>query len=332
MSSSRGRLEKLYQYRYAVALLLVIAAVAFSVSNPPADLKRDMKTAPYELFESGTDFVVNYLQVEADPLLSGIKFFLEYVFEGLQRFFSGFPVYTFLVWGLTIPLPSILMLAIPLAWLVSDKEAVLATVVGFGFVAIMGLWKEATITLSIVIEAASLIILFGIPIGIIMSKSDLIEKIVTPVLDFMQTISAFVYLIPVVILFGIGTTPAIVATCIFCSPPIIRLTNLGIRQISAEIREAGIAFGCNPIQLLLKVELPNASPTLFAGVNQTIMLSFAMSVMASLIGSGGLGEVVLIGISRLEVGTGLIGGVSVALIAIVLDRFTRRLGEIKGQA
>ena len=167
----------------------------------------------------------------------------------------------------------------------------------------------------------------GIPLGIIASRSDGFSAAIRPILDTMQTTPAFVYLVPVVMLFSIGTVAGVIATIIFAMPPIIRLTNLGIRQVHPELIEAAQAFGSTPMQVLLKVQIPLALPTIMAGLNQTIMLSLSMVVIAALIGAGGLGVPVFQGLNSLQVGLAGIGGISIVLMAMVLDRITQSLGD-----
>ncbi len=191
----------------------------------------------------------------------------------------------------------------------------------------MTLWQETMSTVALVISASIVAIVVGVPIGIAMSRNDTVERLVRPVLDLMQTMPPFVYLIPAAIFFGLGKVPGTIATVVFAMPPAVRLTNLGIRQVSEENIEAGLAFGCTPRQLLTKVQMPLAMPTIMQGVNQTIMLSLSMVVIASMIGAGGLGNVVLTGIQRLNVGLGFEGGLGVVLIAILLDRLTQTFGD-----
>jgi glycine betaine/proline transport system permease protein len=167
----------------------------------------------------------------------------------------------------------------------------------------------------------------GIPLGIACSRSDRLERTVRPVLDAMQTLPAFVYLVPVVMLFGIGNVPGVLVTIVFALPPLVRLTNLGIRQVPADKIEASRAFGCTPRQMLYKVQLPLATPTIMAGINQTLMLSLSMVVIASMISVGGLGQMVLRGIGRLDLGLATVGGVGLVLLAIFLDRLTQAMGE-----
>ncbi|NLP36772.1 MAG: ABC transporter permease subunit [Firmicutes bacterium] len=210
-----------------------------------------------------------------------------------------------------------------IAYFLAGKRVALFTLAGLLFIAAIDLWPETIITLSLVIEATLLALLIGIPTGILAAKSDILDRLLHPVLDFMQTMPAFVYLIPAIMIFRMGAVPAVISTVIFAMPPTIRLTNLAIRQVPKELVEAGEAFGSNWFQMLLKVELPQALPTIMAGVNQCIMLSLSMVVIASMIGAGGLGSVVLNGLSNLDVGLGFEGGIAVVIIAIILDRLTQ---------
>ncbi|MHA7834626.1 MAG: ABC transporter permease, partial [Algiphilus sp.] len=190
----------------------------------------------------------------------------------------------------------------------------------------MDLWEQTMDTLGLVLAATLVALGVGLPSGVAMAKSDIVAAVVRPVLDFMQTLPAFVYLIPAVLFFGLGEVPGTIATVIFSMPPAVRLMNLGIRHVPVENVEAGRAFGCNSAQLLFKVELPLAMPSIMAGVNQTIMLALSMVVIASMIGAGGLGNTVLTGIQRLDVGLGFEGGLGVVILAIILDRLTQSFG------
>lgn len=204
----------------------------------------------------------------------------------------------------------------------------LGTQIGYG----MGLWASTMETLALVLASAALALVLGIPLGVAASKSDLMERVLRPVLDFMQTMPAFVYLIPAVLLFQLGEVPGVVATVVFAMPPAVRLTNLGIRQVPDEVVEAATSFGSTAWQMLVKVELPVALPTIMAGVNQTIMLALSMVVIAALIGAGGLGEKVLQGITQLRIGLGFESGIAVVILAIYLDRVTQALGDRAGPA
>jgi ABC-type proline/glycine betaine transport system permease subunit len=190
-------------------------------------------------------------------------------------------------------------------------------------IGIVGLWGLMLTTLSIVIASVALSVLLGFPIGILISTSDRANRWVRPILDTMQTMPVFVYLIPAVLLFGLGKTPAVIATTIYAIVPIIRLTNLGIRQVDTEVVEAAKAFGSTKAQAMMKVQIPQAWPTIMAGVNQTLMMAMAMVVTASMIGAAGLGMEVLISVNRVEVGRGLVSGTAVVLLAILLDRLSQ---------
>ncbi|HLS05975.1 MAG TPA: proline/glycine betaine ABC transporter permease [Wenzhouxiangella sp.] len=207
-------------------------------------------------------------------------------------------------------------------WRVGWKFAVFGAV-ALSVIVGMELWRETVQTLALVLAASAVALAVGIPAGIAMARSKLVETVARPVLDFMQTMPSFVYLIPAAIFFGLGAVPGAIATVVFSMPPAVRLTNLGIRQVDIEQIEAGLAFGCTRRQLLTKVQLPLALPSIMAGVNQTIMLALSMVVIASMIGAGGLGTTVLTGIQRLNVGLGFEGGLGVVILAILLDRITQ---------
>jgi glycine betaine/proline transport system permease protein len=225
----------------------------------------------------------------------------------------------------------ILMVAIltGIAFYVAGRGVALFTALGMLLIVNMGYWTSTMETLTLVLGSVLIALLIGIPIGIWSAKSEVVEKVVRPVLDFMQTLPAFVYLIPAVTFFSLGAVPGVIATLIFSLPPAVRLTNLGIRQVPEEIREAALSFGSNPRQLLFKAELPVALPTIMAGVNQTIMLALSMVVIAGMIGAGGLGNQVLKGITQMRMDLGFEAGISIVILAIFLDRVTQSLSKPK---
>jgi glycine betaine/proline transport system permease protein len=196
-------------------------------------------------------------------------------------------------------------------------------------VLVLGIFDMAMTTLALLIVATLLSVILGVPSGVLAARSDRYNAFQRPILDMMQTMPSFVYLIPVLMLFGLGKVPAIIATVIYAVPPIIRLTNLGIRQVDENIVEAARSFGTTYYQLLFKVQIPLAMPTVMAGLNQTIMMALAMVVIAAIIGSGGLGVEVLNGIARLDVGRGVIGGIGIVVMAIILDRITQGLAKTR---
>ncbi|NUO87711.1 MAG: proline/glycine betaine ABC transporter permease [Cupriavidus sp.] len=195
-----------------------------------------------------------------------------------------------------------------------------------------GFWDQTIITLGLTLSSTIISLLLGVPLGIWAARNRLVAAAVRPELDLMQTKPAFVYLIPAAMLFGLGRVPGILATVIFAMPPAVRLTCLGIRQVNMEIVEAGHAFGCTPWQLLYKVQFPNTLPSIMQGVNQTIMMALSMVIIASMVGAGGLGNEVLASIQRLDIGLGFESGLSVVLLAIMLDRITESFGRAPGEA
>lgn len=226
------------------------------------------------------------------------------------------------------PIALIILIAV-VVWLVGTKWLSLGTFVGLLLILDLDLWEELVETMVLVFIAVIIALLLSIPWGIWMTRSSTVEKITVPFLDFMQTMPPFVYLIPAVMLFGIGKVPGLFATLIFSIPPPVRLTHLGIIQVPKELKEAARAFGANERQVLTKVELPLSIPSLLAGVNQCIMLAISMVVIASMIGAGGLGEVVLMGVNRLDIAMGFEGGLAIVILAIVFDRASRSLGDYK---
>jgi glycine betaine/proline transport system permease protein len=218
-----------------------------------------------------------------------------------------------------------------LAYFTGNKNLKLAvgTFAGFLLIENLELWELSMETLSLVISSTFLALVIGIPLGILTAKSDLLFHILKPLLDLMQTMPSFVYLIPALIFFGLGNVPGMIATLVFAMPPAIRLTNLGIRQVPLELKEVADAFGSTPLQKLFKVELPVALPTIMAGVNQCIMLSLSMVVISAMIGARGLGYQVLFGIQRVDIGMGFEAGLGIVIIAVILDRITQNLSQGK---
>lgn len=224
------------------------------------------------------------------------------------------------------PLVMVVILAL-LAWLVRDWKVGLASLVGLTVVVGMAQWANTMDTLALVFFATVVALVIAIPLGVLAARWDAFSRVVRPVMDLMQTMPAFVWLVPMVTLFGIGVSAGLVATVIFALPPGVRLTELGIRQVDAEVVEAGHAFGATPRQILRETQLPLALPTVMAGVNQVIMLALSMAVIAGLVGAGALGGAVTTSISRLDIGLGFEAGLSVVILAIYLDRVTSGFGQ-----
>lgn len=224
---------------------------------------------------------------------------------------------------LAVPFYVVIGLFTALAWWKSGRTVAIITLLGFSLIYLMGFWKETMETLALVLVATVTALIFSLPLGIWAAKNKTAEKFIRPMLDLMQTMPAFVYLIPAVLFFSIGKLPGAFATIIFAMPPAVRLTTLGIESVPKDIVEAARAFGATSRQILFKVELPLASQTILAGVNQTILLSLSMVVIAGMIAAGGLGERVLEGINNLDIGLGFESGLSVVILAIILDRITQ---------
>ena len=226
------------------------------------------------------------------------------------------------------PLIVIALLALG-AWRFSGKKLAVFTIITLTIIGLLGMWEDTMTTLAMVLSSVFFCAIVGIPLGIWAGRSDAFEAGIRPALDAMQTTPAFVYLVPIVMLFSVGNVAGVLATIIFALPPIIRLTSLGIRQVHPELVEAAQAFGANNWQVLVRVQVPLAMPTILAGLNQTIMMALSMVVIAALIGAGGLGSPVILGLNTLDIGRAVIGGLSIVLMAIVLDRITQSMAHKK---
>ena len=254
---------------------------------------------------------VNWLVTNYREFFQVLKTPVVITLQGLEWFFAILP-----------PWVVILLFALA-AWRYAGKRVAAFTVGTFFLVGFLGLWDDTMTTLSMVVCSVAFCTVAGVPLGVGAGRSDRFEMILRPFLDAMQTTPAFVYLVPVVMLFSIGTVSGILATIVFALPPIIRLTSLGIRQVHPELVEAATAFGATPWQVLRKVQFPLAMPSIMAGLNQTIMMALSMVVIAALIGAGGLGNPVVQGLNTLEIGMATTGGLAIVLLAMVLDRITQ---------
>jgi glycine betaine/proline transport system permease protein len=265
------------------------------------------------------DVFVNWLTVNLEVAFDGITHLLELLVEGMVTGFGYIPSYVFII------------LITLLAWKISNRGIALFTFIGLFLVDNLGYWEPMLQTLALVLTAVFISIVIGIPMGIWASQKQMVKSIVVPILDFMQTMPAFVYLIPAIFFFNIGVVPGVVASVIFAMPPTIRLTILGIQQVPADIIEATEAFGSTTSQRLLKVQLPLAMPTIMAGINQSIMLALSMVVIASMVGAPGLGADVYRAVTQIQIGKGFEAGLAIVVIAIILDRLTQNIGKNKKQ-
>lgn len=282
--------------------------------------------------------MLNFMEnIEKLPLGSWVSDFTDWISDSFAFLFDpiknefGDGLENFADMLAAVPPVIVILIVAVLAFFLSGKRFGLAafSIVGLLLVWNQGLWEELMLSFSLVLVASLLSVIIGVPIGILMSKSKVAENIITPVLDFMQTMPAFVYLIPAVAFFSIGMVPGIFASLIFATPPTVRFTNLGIRQVSEELVEAAEAFGSTGAQKLFKVELPMAKTTIMAGINQTVMLALSMVVIASMIGAPGLGREVLSALQRADVGTGFVAGLGIVILAIIIDRFTQSFSTKK---
>lgn len=261
--------------------------------------------------------VVNWLTEHLRPLFDLIKNVGNAGIESVEWVFVSIPFYV------------IIALFTGIAWKRSGKGIALFTLLGLSLIYLMGFWVETMQTLALILSSTVLALLIAIPLGIWSAKNKKASRVIRPILDLMQTMPAFVYLIPAVLFFSIGKLPGAFATIIFAMPPAVRLTSLGIEQVSGEVLEAARSLGATQRQILIKVELPLALRTILTGVNQTILLSLSMVVIAGMIAAGGLGEKVLEGINNLDIGLGFESGLAVVILAIILDRITQSFGTQK---
>ena len=277
-----------------------------------------LKLAPsdYEIYIPIGEWIEGNIKewlFEQRPLFKKISAPIDTVLNSLDSLFNF------------IPFPIILLIFVIFAYRTNGVKFAIFSFLSLLFIDLVDLWSESMTTLAMIFTAVLFCMIIGIPLGIIASRSNTFEIILRPILDIMQTIPSFVYLIPVVMLFGVGLTPGVVATIIFALPPIIRLTNLGIRQVGKGFKEAGSSLGLTKFLILIKIEIPLSLKTIMAGVNQTLMLALSMVVIAALIGAGGLGLTVYIALGRLDVGSAVIGGTGIVILAIILDRITQKI-------
>ena len=256
------------------------------------------------------EIAVKWLTVNLAGFFDSISLAISHTMGGIEDFL------------LFLPWPVVIVAFTLIAWKMAGWKIALLAAAGLFFIGTFDLWEESMATLALMAIAVLISVATAIPLGIVAARSDNVDRAMRPVLDAMQTMPAYVYLIPVIMFFGIGNVPGIIATVIFAIPPSVRLTNLGIRQVAPEVIEAAKAFGATPNQLLAKVQIPLAMPSIMAGINQTIMLALSMVVVAGLIGCAGLGRTVVIGLNQVDISMGFEGGLSIILIAIILDRIS----------
>ena len=313
---TNGRFESpLLWYFGSAAALVACLVICLEVWGPgmpfPAEWGRPIGTK--------VDEWIGWLTRNASGVFDVVKNVITTIVVRIEDFF------------LWIPWPVIVLAVGLAAWKISGRVMAVFAMVALVMIGMMGrlpggtdtLWEMSMLTLALIVVSVSISLIIGIPLGIAASRNSLADSLMRPVLDGMQTMPSFVYLVPGILFFGLGIVPAVMATVIYAVPPVIRLTNLGIRQVPAEAVEAARSFGTTPLQLLAKVQIPLALPTIMAGINQTTMMALAMVVIASLVGAGGLGEAVLRALGRQEAGNSAIAGLAIVVMAIIIDRITQ---------
>ncbi|SDG83974.1 glycine betaine/proline transport system permease protein [Vibrio xiamenensis] len=265
-------------------------------------------------FDHWVETALNWLVTHGRPIFQAIRVPIDFILTSFDTALTSTPA------------PIMLLILFLLVWQFAGAKMGVSSLVSLIVIGLIGAWSQSMTTLALVLTSVFFCLLIGLPLGIWLARSDTAAKVIRPILDAMQTTPAFVYLVPIVMLFGIGNVPGVVVTIIFALPPVVRLTILGIQQVPEELIEAGHSFGASPKQMLYRIQLPLAMPTIMAGVNQTLMLSLSMVVIASMIAVGGLGQMVLRGIGRLDMGLAAVGGLGIVILAILLDRITQTLG------
>ena len=317
---------------------LIIGNGEQSQSEGAKKTRRWMLAAAVVAIALGASFLIHRSEVESaldypanvgPPITHGIDDAIDWVIVNLGWFFDGISdnlkvalgkLRDFLIW---IPWPVTVALVFLIGWRVASFRIGVASGLGMVAIGVVNLWEPAMVTVAIMMVAVTIAIGFGIPVGILAARSNMVDTWTRPVLDAMQTMPSFVYLVPGIMLFGLGNVAAILATVLYAIPPCIRLTNLGIRQVDQSVVEAARSFGSSPIQLLFKVQIPMAIPTIMAGINQTVMMALAMATIAAMVGAGGLGIEVLRSMGQLEEGKAFVAGAGIVVMAIIIDRISQ---------
>ncbi len=327
-----GNIPTLYKWATGIAAVLVVLIASLLIWGPemefPTTVARTTSSDGTATFDrslrnvtgSAIDDGATWLIREGSWLFGGIKNGVTYVLLYIE---------TGLKW---LPWPAIVLGLALASFAVGRWAFLIFTTAAFLYIGFMGLWENTIDTIALMVVAVALSVAAGLPLGVLAARNQTADRILRPILDGMQTMPSFVYLLPGILFFGLGKPAGIFATIIYAVPPVIRLTNLGIRQVSPETVEAARSFGASPLQLLAKVQVPMALPTIMAGINQTTMLALSMVTIASMVAAGGLGENVLRAIQKNEVGNGVIAGFAIVFMAIVIDRLTQSVARSRQEA
>lgn len=320
-----ARFRKWFIGAAAVLVLLIVSLIIWgpemefpttvatvqSTGDSPVELKRTVRQVTGDTIDDGVD----WLTKEGSWLFDSLSTAIIYSLDGIE---------TVIKW---VPWPAMVVALGLFAFAVGRWSLLAFTVGALLFMGFMGLWSNTIDTIALMVVAVVISVTFGLPLGVLMARSQTADNLMRPILDAMQTMPSFVYLLPGILFFGLGKPAGIFATLIYASPPVIRLTNLGIRQVSSETVEAARSFGSTPLQLLTKVQIPMALPTIMAGINQTTMMALAMVTIASMVAAGGLGVDVLRALQKNEPGNGFIAGFAIVFLAIIIDRLTQSFAQ-----
>lgn len=308
---SRGLNLRLKKFYFPAVTILAAAILSFMIHESGFELALDFPIDVSKEIEGSVDDSINWIVVTFGDFFDAVSDAIKVVLGKLRDL---------LVW---IPWPVMMALVFIIGWKVASVKIATMSVVGLLILALVNLWEPTMVTVAIMIVSVFLSIIIGIPLGILAARSDAVETGIRPVLDTMQTMPSFVYLVPGIMLFGLGNVAAIFATVLYALPPCIRLTNLGIRQVDESVVEAGRSFGSSNMQLLFKIQIPMAIPTIMAGINQTVMMALAMSTIAAMVGAGGLGIEVLRAMGQLKEGEAVIAGCAIVVLAVIIDRISQ---------
>lgn len=332
LAATLRALPPLYKAGAGLAAVILVAVACYVLWGPfefrgeTMEFPTTVSTRAVETTGGGAILLEHTVQdVTADSIDNGVRWLndrLRFFFNGIKSAVTYALVYisNFLQW---VAWPAIVLGLVLLAYALGRGSVALFTAVALLFIGFMDMWADAIDTIALMVVAVAVCMAIGLPLGVLGARSRIADNIMRPILDGMQTMPSFVYLLPGILFFGLGPAAGIFATLIYAVPPVIRLTNLGIRQVSAETVEAARSFGASPRQVLVKVQIPMALPTIMAGINQTTMMALAMVTIASLVASGGLGDPVLRALQKQEYGTGAIAGLAIVFLAIVIDRLTQ---------
>ena len=311
-SEASGVNEKISRrFYYPVAVILATIILSWMVHGAEIEFALDFPVNISSEVEGGVDDAIDWIIVTFGDFFDAVSDAIKVVLGKLRDF---------LVW---IPWPIMMGVIFIIGWKVSSLKIAVMSVTGLFALALVNLWEPTMVTVAIMIVSVFLAIAIGIPVGIFAARSNVVDTGIRPVLDTMQTMPSFVYLVPGIMLFGLGNVAAIFATVLYALPPCIRLTNLGIRQVDPSVVEAGQSFGSSNMQLLFKIQIPMAIPTIMAGINQTVMMALAMSTIAAMVGAGGLGIEVLRAMGQLKSGEAVIAGCGIVVLAIIIDRISQ---------